>query len=931
MDSASTKPLVACVLGILLVCGLSTTGRAQNPWRWGPIQKNGCGGNGLRQVSARLMNIPVGTNWDFACRNAPRNVMGIDFPRPDRCVNLGLFGQYGEWDVPDTSCLSVPPVAPTRGGEGMLRSTDPLEGYADLHVHQMAHLGFAGSVVWGGAFGSPELVLGPIPPSMKLGHDRTEALFDGDILGGLIGITTHGEEGYPSFQSWPSRVLASHQQVYEDWLLRAYQGGMRLMVMLAVNSEDMFGRGENDLSLLGNIAIQGVKAAGRSGNDMESLEWQVREAYRMQDYIDARCGGPGRGWYRIVRDPDEASAVIAEGKLAVILGTELQHLFNCDSDRPACTQERIIEGLNRLEAMGVNYVFPIHHKLNQFGGPSQFNPLTNGRTEECFETTEQCSAIGLTPLGHFLVQELTARGMLIDTEHMSWKAFNDAMNIAEPRNYPVLASHISFFDLRSDSGQTEFLRKTDQLRRILGVGGIVGIGVGTGAEEYSPSQTTPVQIPVACGGASQWANAYLYARNLANGLPGTSGRIAVGSDWNGFASWPEPRFGSRACQPRGALNGQPIPQPALIAYPFTLPNQLVPAAIGSTTSLPRFNWLTRTWDYNTEGLMHVGLMPDFFEDLRLLGLTLADLEPLYRSARGVVELWRTARNRNVPGDRNRVRWVPRSPFDVLKFEYWDESRNVEAQTGLPLCRSRRGHKLGFERNGLCESVEGPTPPSSFSPEPTAISAYHSGRCLDVNRESTSDGAKVQHYSCHGGANQRWQLRSNDRVSWEIVNVNSGKCLEVQGASMSAGANVQQNTCNGNRHQKWEAIRSGNTFSLRAQHSGLSLTVANQSRGNGALVQQDVFNGASNQLWEIESLRENDYEMLYQADKGRTAWLTEPDTEHPMAVTVDGVRGVCRSLEETAWVGVVSGSQCVGKTYTGISVTTTSFERLFQTR
>src|SRR5262249_52925960 len=194
--------------------------------------------------------------------------------------------------------------------------------------------------------------------------------------------------------------------------------------------------------------------------------------------------------------------------------------------------------------------------------------------------------------------------------------------------------------------------------------------------------------------------------------------------------------------------------------------------------------------------------------------------------------------------------------------------------------------------------------------------YHSGRCLDVDGESTSDGARVQQYGCHGGANQRWQLRSNDRLNWEIVNINSGKCLEVQGASMSTGAPVQQNTCNGNHHQHWQAVRSGNTFSLRARHSGLSLTVADQSRGNGALVQQEVFNGASNQRWEIESLRENDYEILYQADKGRIAWLTEPDLEHPIAVTVDGVRGVCRSLEATAWVGVVSGSQCRGKTYTG---------------
>ena len=37
---------------------------------------------------------------------------------------------------------------------------------------------------------------------------------------------------------------------------------------------------------------------------------------------------------------------------------------------------QIVEGLNRLEAMGVNYVFPVHHKLNQFAGPATFVPLT---------------------------------------------------------------------------------------------------------------------------------------------------------------------------------------------------------------------------------------------------------------------------------------------------------------------------------------------------------------------------------------------------------------------------------------------------------------------------------------------------------------------------------------------------------------------------
>jgi microsomal dipeptidase-like Zn-dependent dipeptidase len=791
----------------------------------------------------------------------------------------------------------------------------------------MGHLGFAGSVIWGGAFGTPAEVLGPIPSSMKPGHDQTEAFFDGDILGALTGRSTHSESGYPAFSSWPSRTIATHQQAYEDWLFRAYQGGLRLMVMLAVNSEDMFGRGENDIILLGRRVVQRVKAPGRTGNDMESLEWQVREAYRMQDDIDARFGGPGHGWYRIVRDPEEAGAAIAEGKLAVILGTELQHLFNCDADRPACTPQTIAEGLDRLEGMGVNYVFPIHHKLNQFGGPSQFVPLTNGPTEDCFETTKPCSSVGLTPLGRTLVQELMARGMLIDTEHMSWKAFDDAMDLVEAQGYPVLGSHVNPFDLKSD-GQTEFERKTAQFRRILGVGGIVGISSGTGVEEYSSSRTEPVRVPIACGGASSWSNAYLYLRDLAGGgLSGESGRVAIGTDWNGFSGWPGPRRGANACTPRRAQNGEPIAQPEPVSYPIALPPLLVPAAAGGTPSLSPFTWSSRTWSYNTEGLMNAGLMPELFEDMRLLGFTVTDLEPLYRSARGVVELWRAARDREVPGDRHRVRWVPQSPFDTLPFEYGDAARNVEARDGFPLCRTRVGSKLGFEREGTCRLVEAPAPASS---SPEEISAYHAGRCLDVQGRSTSDGAAVLQRACRGGASQKWQLRASESA-WEIVNAHSGKCLEVPGGSTATGALVQQAACHGGSHQKWMAVRSGNTFSLRAQHSGLCLTVAGQSRRNGAKIQQDTCTGASHQLWSLEVLRQGDHETLYQADLRRTAWLPASDLDHPLEITVDGTRSVCRSADATRWVGVVAGSQCVGRDYAAVPVSTASFERLFQAR
>jgi microsomal dipeptidase-like Zn-dependent dipeptidase len=900
------------------------------PWRWGPVRRDGCTAEGRQRISAPLRNLPPGVSMEAACAQAPRNVLGVFFQRPDRCDREGEEVR-GHWDLPDSSCAAEPPAAPTRGGEGTLRSSQPLEGYADLHLHQMAHLGFAGAVVWGGAFGPPAEALSPIPSELKPGHDRCEAFFDGQIAGGLAGLASHDETGYPSFNAWPSRELATHQQAYEDWLFRAYQGGLRLIVVLAVNSEDMFGRGENDLGLLGSVTVQPVMAPGRTGNDMEALEWQVREAYRMQEAVDAKHGGPGRGWYRIVRDPEEAGAVIAGGRMAVVLGTELQHLFNCDADRPACSEQTVVEGLDRLEAMGVNYVFPVHHKLNQFGGAAQFNVLTSGPTAECWETQEACAADGLLPLGRFLIEELTARGMLIDTEHLSWRAFDDALAIAESRAYPVLAGHVGAFDLETEPSQTEQKRRTDQLQRILGVGGMFGVILGTGTGEYVRNLSAPPPLPISCGGADRWANAYLYLRDLADGAvtAGGAGRLTFGSDWNGFASWPAPRHGDTPCQPRAARNGQPIPKPGRVEYPIPLPPGLVPAAVGGSPALPRFEQF-RPWDYNTLGLMHAGLVPDFVEDLRTLGLTLADLEPLYRSARGLVELWRTARDRQVPGDRHHLRWIPRQAFDLFDLDPVPADRLVEAAPGIPLCRQRRGKLLGFERNGACQLVEpGPAFPGAELAA-VAIANYHAGRCLDLDGGSDRDGARVQQWKCNGGENQSWILRGRDG-GWQLVNARSGKCLDASvsaGGPLGAASSLGQRACNGDPAQSWQAERGGNTFALRAT-SGLCLEVSGQSRADGAALRLAPCSGAAHQRWQIDSLRAGDHERLYQADRGRIAWLAAGNADHPVPVTVDGSRGICRSVEGIFFAGLASDDRCHGRTDAGAPATTDRYERLFQ--
>ncbi len=917
---AAAGPGVAVTDGPLAPAGIDARVN-RSTWRWGAGSKGDCAGEGLRTITAPLRNLPRETDGLAICAQTPHNVMGFDYPAPDDCKREG-GDIVGTWRVPDSSCSSTTTPPPRRGEHGTLTSPAPLEGFADLHIHQMGHLGFGGSVVWGGAYGPPAEVLGPIPPAFKRGHDMSEALVDGEILGGLTGLATHDEAGHPSFARWPSRDLATHQQAYEDWLFRAYQGGMRLMVMLAVNSEDMFGRGENDLPIIGNVAIQGDKLRGRSGNDMEALEWQVREAFRMQAHVDAKNGGPGKGWYRVVRSPEEASEVIRGGRLAVVLGTELQHLFNCDADRPACDETTITEGLDRLEAMGVHYVFPIHHKLNQFGGPAQFNPLTNGPTEDCHRTSEPCSAAGLTPLGRFLIAELMARGMMIDTEHLSWRAFDEALEIAEARSYPMMASHVGMYDLEIGDRQTEQKRTSEQLRRLFASGGMVGIIHGVAAGEYVRDRAGPVPQPISCQGADHFANAYLYLRDLARGgLSAAGGHITLGSDWNGFASWASPRFSAQPCERKNRA-GAAIPKPAPIGYPLPLPRGLVPAAIGPVTSLSPM--AEATFNYNTHGLMNVGLTPEFFEDLRLVGLSLEQLEPIYRSARGFVEIWRAARERVVPGDRHHVRWAPSSAFDLIGEPPPDARPDVLVATDVPICRARRGRQLGFLQQGRCVAVEGigGVPPASAS----AISAYHAGRCLDVDGQSLRDGATVQQYACNGGSNQRFRIQSN-AGGFHIVAESSGKCVAIDGA-IAAGARISQQSCTDAPTQRFSVERVGNTFGLRAAGTELCLEVLGESRGNNAAVVLAPCSGAAHQRWSIESLRDDDHERLVENQRGRTRWGT--GAPFPVPVVADSGRAICRFMGQgSVALGTVEGAVCVGRTLTGMSARSDVFESLAQ--
>jgi microsomal dipeptidase-like Zn-dependent dipeptidase len=178
---------------------------------------------------------------------------------------------------------------------------------------------------------------------------------------------------------------------------------------------------------------------------------------------------------------------------------------------------------------------------------------------------------GLNQYGKILLQEMMKRGIIIDVDHMSEKSTETALTLAEENSYPVICSHTWFRDLLF-SAQIEFDPKKrehygtsdvhkvaheagkrgDQIERISRLGGMVAPilnqGDIAGLRWGMPDLAGKIAEPCAGTGTS-FAQAYLYA------VAKTGGRgVALGSDINGAAGLPGPRFGTFAAY--GAHNDE---------------------------------------------------------------------------------------------------------------------------------------------------------------------------------------------------------------------------------------------------------------------------------------------------------------------------------------------------------------------------------------
>jgi hypothetical protein len=372
---------------------------------------------------------------------------------------------------------------------------------------------------------------------------------------------------------------------------------------------------------------------------MDTVRRGIADIKQLQRYVDAQAGGPGKGFFQIVRNPFQARRVINEGKMAVVLEVEVSELFDCKgSVSDSCNREIVDNGLDELHKLGVRSSLllnkfdnpltgvrfdsgPIGLLINganrlSYGsfwsaetctGPEHDNEIESGfpqgsaaltgllatlgitpGTAPTYPPAPHCNTRGLTGLGRHTVRRMMKMGMIVNPDHMSQKAVDETISLAEARKYSGVISPHGWMDPRN-------------WPRIWQLGGMAFPGAGS-AEGFVQTWRSyrPKKTPFYFG----WG---------------------YGADLGGLAT-----------------QGAPAPEgsPNAVTYPFK--------SLDGSTTIHRQRTGDRVFDYSKEGVAHYGLYADWYEEVAKTGGNRMKRDML-RGPEAYLEMWE--RSVGVPSGR----------------------------------------------------------------------------------------------------------------------------------------------------------------------------------------------------------------------------------------------------------------------------------------
>ncbi|MDD3762467.1 MAG: hypothetical protein PHP86_04150 [Nevskiales bacterium] len=587
---------------------------------------------------------PMGFAWDNAewalSEPAPEQFtltstsMGLNLVAEPTSDGLSLAPLHGNADgleqfrlVATQGCAEFPEIGVSASGE-TFKGTNPdgtVFGIADTHIHISAYEFLGGRVNYGEPFHRFGVEHALDNCAVEHGPYGTTGLVE-IALGGLTG---HATKGWPTFRDWPHHHSYLHHQTYYMWMKRAWMAGVRLMVNHLVQNE---------------LLCEIWPIRDRECKEMDSVRLQRQSMYRLQDYIDAQEGGPGKGWFRIVTSPDEARAVIEDGKLAVVLAVEVSKMFNCGLflGQAECTQADIDAGLDEVWQLGIRSFFPTHDFDNAFAGSGLFaasevflnlgNKVETGEyfhAETCpeegnganlvgipavpgdnvlslminqtlgfalptYPPAPHCNSRGLTGLGEYVIEGMMKQGFILETDHLAHRARYKVIEMARANdNYPMISSH-------SRAGG----EYTENMRQLMHSAGAM---ISPLPRDWSAVEMT---------------EALLHEIAFEDQNHESYFGVGFGSDINGMALQP----GVRADAAEHPLK-----------YPFK--------SYDGKVTFDRQLSGERVFDLNVDGVAQYGLYADFFADIQQQPGGDKAMKYLFRSAEAYLQLWQRAYER----------------------------------------------------------------------------------------------------------------------------------------------------------------------------------------------------------------------------------------------------------------------------------------------
>ncbi len=505
--------------------------------------------------------------------------------------------------------------------------------------------------------------------------------------------------GFPTFQHWPVWNDITHQKMWVEWLRRAVTGGLRVLVALAVNNKtigDMVA-GDGDLPT----------------DDKSSVDLQIDEIKKFananSDFMEIALNSDDV--QRIVSASKLAVVIGVEVDHIGNLQTATWAMGMPIMTVP--TAADLKAEVHRLFDAGVRYIFPIHLLDNAFGGTAAYEDafnVSNSRESgspwklKCADPADgidytysteglenlfsmlklgmsffpsagpdcrlptgqplgQRNSLGLAANGNGAagIHEMMRLGMLIDIDHMSQDAANQTLKLAEAvpgGGYPLNSGHNGLRGAVPDKPKTERDLTAAQYKRIGALHGMAGVG-GAGLDAWA------------------WLQIY----NQVTAAMGPGAVAGFGTDTNGLALGMRPRQGPQTgvkvtpdprneicradcdCEPTAVGGRNPACAPCVSQCDKSYPpsKQTVCVArcsdppgsnVQYTNAFPASMDGSKTWNYNTHGVAHYGMLPDFLMDVETLPGGPAAVANLRSGAEYFFQTWRKAERlkRSIPCD-----------------------------------------------------------------------------------------------------------------------------------------------------------------------------------------------------------------------------------------------------------------------------------------